>query len=282
MSSSYSTNLKLELIGTGEQPGAWGSTTNANLGTVLEEAIVGRAVVDVTIGDITLTLTNSTASQNGRAFAIRVEGTPAAARNVIVPSVNKPYIVRNVTGQTVTVKTAAGSGVAIPSNARTFVYVNGVDVINVISYMPELYTPLSGLLKGNGPTSATTAATVNADYLAPALANTAVAGFKTATFHTQATIATTSGAVSIDWSAAQNYKQTEPTGILNYSFTAPPGPCHLQLLVDSDGTNSAFVHTFVTPVVWMGSTWAQAANKKAIINFWYDGTTYYAMGVNQA
>jgi hypothetical protein len=46
MASTYSTNLKLELIGTGEQAGTWGTTTNTNLGTALEQAIVGKADVD--------------------------------------------------------------------------------------------------------------------------------------------------------------------------------------------------------------------------------------------
>lgn len=104
---------------------------------------------------------------------------------------------------------------------------------------------------------------------------------KTATFNSQPALATTTGAVTVDWTAAQNYKQNEPTGAITYTFTAPPGPCHLQLLIDSDGTSSAYTHVWPGTVIWMGSTWAQAANKKAIINFWYDGTNYYAMGVNQ-
>jgi hypothetical protein len=46
MASTYSTNLKIELIGTGEQAGTWGTTTNTNLGTALEQAVVGKADVD--------------------------------------------------------------------------------------------------------------------------------------------------------------------------------------------------------------------------------------------
>jgi hypothetical protein len=45
MASTYSTNLKIELIGTGEQAGTWGTTTNTNLGTALEQAVVGKADV---------------------------------------------------------------------------------------------------------------------------------------------------------------------------------------------------------------------------------------------
>jgi len=104
---------------------------------------------------------------------------------------------------------------------------------------------------------------------------------KTATFKQQGTLTTTTGAVTIDWTAAQNYKQNEPTGGITYTFTAPPGVCHLQLLIDSDGTSTAQTITWPGTVVWVGSTWAGTNNKKAIINFWYDGTNYFAQGANQ-
>lgn len=112
--------------------------------------------------------------------------------------------------------------------------------------------------------------------------NNVIQEIKTATFNSQTTIATTSGAITIDWTTAQNQKQTEPTGTITYTFTNPPGPCHLQLLIDSDGSSTA--QTFVWPgnVAWMGVTWTATANKKAVINFWFDGTSYIAVGTNQA
>jgi hypothetical protein len=73
----------------------------------------------------------------------------------------------------------------------------------------------------------------------PLLNNSAMSGIKTATFNSQASLSTTTGAVTIDWTAAQNYKQNEPTGTITYTFTAPPGPCHIQLLIWSDGTSTA-------------------------------------------
>lgn len=114
-----------------------------------------------------------------------------------------------------------------------------------------------------------------------ALSNNAVTNIKTATFNSQTTIATTSGSITIDWTSAQNQKQTEPTGTITYSFTAPPGPCHLQLFIDSDGTSTAQTINWPGSVTWFGAVWAGANNKKAIINFWYDGTNYYAIGSNQ-
>lgn len=112
--------------------------------------------------------------------------------------------------------------------------------------------------------------------------NVAVTGFKTATFNSQTTIATTTGSITVDWTSAQNQKQTEPTGTITYTFTAPPGPCHLQLIIDSDGTSTAQTINWPGTVTWMGSTWAGTNNKKAVINFWYDGSNYLAIGTNQA
>lgn len=72
MASTYSP-LKVELIGTGEQQGTWGDTTNTNLGTALEEAIVGRATANFTTdANLTLTLTNSNATQIARHLVLNV------------------------------------------------------------------------------------------------------------------------------------------------------------------------------------------------------------------
>jgi hypothetical protein len=73
MASTYS-DLKIELIGTGEQVGSWGSTTNVNLGTALEEAIVESADVSFSSIDVTLTLTNTNATQSARHLAFKPYG----------------------------------------------------------------------------------------------------------------------------------------------------------------------------------------------------------------
>ena len=162
MASTYSTNLKIELIGTGEGSGTWGQTTNTNLGTALEEAIVGRGVATFTSdADLTLTLTNSNASQVARAFAIRVESSVSltATRNLIVPTMYKPYIVNNVTtgGQSIVIKTASGAGVTVPNGSRVFVYVNNTDAIEVLNYISALSLG-TDLAIADGGTGASTAA----------------------------------------------------------------------------------------------------------------------------
>lgn len=143
MSSTYS-SLKIELIGTGEQAGYWGSITNTNLGTALEEAIVGRAEVAFTSdSDLTLTLTDSNSTQIARHFILNVSGILTATRSLTVPPIDKPYIVENNTNQIIIVKTSGSSGVPVPSGKKMFVYAynNGVtnDVVEAFNYVSALY-----------------------------------------------------------------------------------------------------------------------------------------------
>ncbi len=112
------------------------------------------------------------------------------------------------------------------------------------------------------------------------LANAALTNVKTLSFTGEGVLNSTSGAISIDWNAAQNYRQVEPTGSITYTFTAPPGPCHLQLRIMSDGTSAAQTFVWPSSVKWLLFVWTALANKSAIINFWYDGTNYWAMGSN--
>lgn len=133
MASTYSPNLRLELIGTGEQQGTWGATTNTNLGTLLEEAIGGYVSVTVSdSGDTTLTTNNGSADQS-RNMVINLAGTISAARNVICPAIEKLYIVKNATsgGFDVTFKVSGQTGVTIPNGQTAFLYVDGTDARQV-------------------------------------------------------------------------------------------------------------------------------------------------------
>jgi len=103
MASTYS-NLKIELIGTGDQSGTWGVTTNTNLGTAIEEAITGSADVTFASADVTLTLTNTNTAQTARNLRLNLVGTVGAAQNLIVPAIEKQYIINNTLGFDITVK----------------------------------------------------------------------------------------------------------------------------------------------------------------------------------
>ena len=151
MASTYSTSLKLQLMATGENLANWGDVTNLNLGTALEEAIVGSANVAFSNANVTLTLTNSNSSQTARNLRLNLTGTATTGYNLIVPAVEKAYIVNNGTDGTITVKNSTGTGVAIPTGKTTWVYNDGTNVVAVV-------TALGGTLGiTDGGTGATTA-----------------------------------------------------------------------------------------------------------------------------
>ncbi len=134
MASTYSTNLKIELMGVGDQSGTWGTTNNTNLGTALEQAIVGYGNPNFTTdADLTITLTDSNATQTARAFALNVTSgvSLTTTRNLIVPTIQKPYLIYNATtgSQSIVVKTSAGTGVTVANGRRVSVYVDGTNVV---------------------------------------------------------------------------------------------------------------------------------------------------------
>ncbi len=137
MASTY-TDLKVELIGTGEQSGSWGTTTNTNLGTALEEAIVGTVDVAFSSGTVTLTLSNSNATQSARHLRLNLTGTSGGAQNLVVPAIQKNYLVNNGTADTITVKTPSGSGIGVPSGKTMWVYNNGSNVVDAVTAVTSL------------------------------------------------------------------------------------------------------------------------------------------------
>jgi hypothetical protein len=158
MSSSYS-SLKFELITTGEQSGLWGSTTNTNIGTAVEQALVGMATLtsaNFTANVAILTLLDTNSLQNARALCLNIAaGAVSAAGTINVPVIEKPYIVINGSSFPVTVKVSGQTGVVVPAGKRTVVYNNGSDVGNQIDYLSTLVlgTPLPITSGGTGTTS---------------------------------------------------------------------------------------------------------------------------------
>jgi hypothetical protein len=132
MASTYS-NLKIELIGTGDQSGTWGVTTNTNLGTAIEEAITGSADVTFASADVTLTLTNTNSSQTARNLRLNLIGSVGAPQNLIVPAIEKQYIINNTLGSAITVKNSTGSGVSIPAGKSMIVFNTGTNVVEVVT-----------------------------------------------------------------------------------------------------------------------------------------------------
>jgi hypothetical protein len=157
MASTYST-LKIELIGTGEQAGLWGDTTNTNLGTAIEEAIVGSADVSFSSADVTLTLTDVNTTQAARHVRLNLTGTSGGARNLILGSgcqIDKPYLINNGLADTVTVKNTTGTGIAVPAGKTMWVFNNGTNVVDAVTHLTSL-TLGSALPVASGGTGQTT------------------------------------------------------------------------------------------------------------------------------
>jgi hypothetical protein len=158
MASTYS-QLKIELIGLGEQDGTWGTTNNTNLGVAIEEAIAGRANPVMGDSNLTLTLADSNASQVARHYILNVTSsiTLSTTRDLIVPAINKPYIIENnTTGtQSIVVKTASGTGVTVPNGKRMMVFVNGTNVVPAFNELPAGVT-ITGLGEVVGTTTTQT------------------------------------------------------------------------------------------------------------------------------
>ena len=151
MASSYSA-LKVELIATGEQSGTWGTTTNTNLGTALEEAIVGIATANFTSdANLTLTLTNSNATQVARNFVLNVTSgvSLSTTRDLIVPAIEKPYIIQNNTTGSQSIRViVAGTSVTVPNGRTAFVYNDGTNVKSAFDYIPAVTTPSATITGG--------------------------------------------------------------------------------------------------------------------------------------
>lgn len=155
MPSTYS-NLKIQLMATGENSTTWGDVTNTNLGTAIEEAIAGSADVTFASGNVTLTLTDTNGTQPARNMRLNLVGTTGGTtRNLVVPSIEKPYIVNNTCADAVVVKTAAGTGVTVPAGKTMWVFADGTNVVDVATHLSNLTlsTALPVASGGTGSTS---------------------------------------------------------------------------------------------------------------------------------
>ena len=150
MASSYSTDLKLELMVTGENSGTWGDKTNTNLNLV-QQAIAGYEAIDVASSDVALAMTNATIS-NARNAVLKLTGTLAGTRVVTVPDgIEKTYIVVDGTtrsGNSLTFKTVSGTGVTLVEGKTHVIYVDGTNAVDVF-FLKDLVEDTSPQLGGD-------------------------------------------------------------------------------------------------------------------------------------
>lgn len=253
MSSTYSTSLRVELIGSGDQSGTWGASTNNNFAYIFDTAIAGYQTVSVTAASQALTYVNgptSTAALNQSIYAmLRFTTTTTAAFAVYAPPVPKTYVIYNNSGYTATIynstvignTTAAGTGVAITDGSKVLVFSDGT---NFYALQASSYSGVLPVVNGGtGVTTSTgsgnnvlstsaalTTPTITSPTLVtpvlgtPASGNLANCTFPTLNQNTTGNAATASTAVRLDTtnfsilqSGAYLYIQYNGTNIVSIS-----------------------------------------------------------------
>jgi microcystin-dependent protein len=224
MASTFSPSLKLELIGNGDQSGVWGTTTNNNLGTLLEQAITGVQTITMSNANYTLSSYNGI-SDEARNAVLVVNGTNSAVRQIVCPLVEKLYVISNQTsgGFAITIGGATGTTVTIPNAITAQVYCDGTNFFSSQTGSAGDFT-INGILTatGNavvsgtlGVTGATTLTTGSISGIVTA--PTAAVGTNTTQLATTAFVLANSvptGAINM-WSTG-----TAPTGWLLCTGTA--------------------------------------------------------------
>ena len=141
MASTYS-QLKIELIGTGDQAGTWGTTTNVNLGTALEEAITGNATVTFASSNAAIALIDTNATQTARNLRLILGGTITNAQTLFVPAITKQYLITNNLSNSVVISNGSnasptGTTVTVPAGRSMVVFNNGTNVAETVNYITE-------------------------------------------------------------------------------------------------------------------------------------------------
>ena len=166
MASTYSSSLKLTLIGDGEQAGTWGSTTNSNL-SLVEQAVTGVDGIDLTgLTTYTLTSLNGTTDESRNAILLFI-GAPSATVTISAPLQNKFYIVKNGTGQTITMSASGGAiSLSIPAGVTAQCYCDSTNQSGTGTGFYSAQTGSAGNFTVNGNLTVTGNQTNTGNFLA--------------------------------------------------------------------------------------------------------------------
>lgn len=142
MASTYS-SLKIELIGTGDQAGTWGNTTNTNLGTAIEEAITGSANVTFASSNAAIALTDTNAAQTARNLRLNLVGTISSVQTLFVPAIEKQYLVTNGLSNSVIISNGTnasptGTTVTIPTGRSVVIFNDATNIAETTNYVSNL------------------------------------------------------------------------------------------------------------------------------------------------
>ena len=271
MASTYSTNLAVELIATGEQAGTWGATTNTNLGTLLEQAISGyvtQAITDGSGANTTITIPNGSSGVARNMFIEMTGALTFATTSLIVPANKKLYFIYNNTtgGFAVTVKVSGLTGVSVPNGKKMVLVSNGTDIVEAVTYMST--NPLSLFSYTTTATAAgTTTLTSASNYLQYFTGVT-----------TQTVVMPVTSTLSLGW----NYQIiNNSTGNLtinssggNLIVTVLPATAVTITVILTSGTTAASWNAEFTGFTTVTGTGANVLGTSPTITFSGTGTTF--------
>jgi len=234
MPSTYSPSLKLELIGNGEQAGTWGTTTNSNLGTLLEQAITGVLPITLT-GDVTLTDYNGLSDQARNAVLI-FNGLLGAPCNVIAPPSQKVYIIRNRSNATVTIKTTSGNGISIANAGSEVVFCDGTDF-----YSATAFNYINGNLTvtGNVAVGASLTVAANATFGGNIFGNSSTSQWYLPVGNTSSRAATGQNGL-LRYNSELSIYEGYSAGVWLRFITAPEGQYTIEFLVVGGGGGGGY------------------------------------------
>ena len=273
MASTYSTNLALELIGTGEQSGTWGTTTNTNLGTLLEQAVSGyvtQAITDGASANTTITIPNGATGVARNMFIEMTGALTVSSTSLIVPANKKMYFIFNNTsgGFAVTVKVSGQTGILVPTGKKVVLACNGTDIVEAHTATVGAVTLGSTLGVTGAATLSSTLGVTGAATLSSTLAVTGAATLSSTLGVTgAATLSSTLGVTG----AASLSSTLAVTGIASFAAGSAAAPAITRtgdldtgvwfpaansLGLSSGGTNAVYIDSSqnvgigVTPSVW--------------------------------
>ncbi len=314
MASTYS-QLKIELIGTGDQAGTWGNTTNVNLGTAIEEAITGSANVTFASSNAAIALTDSNLTQTARNLRLNLVGTITNIQTLFVPAIEKQYIISNTLSNSVRISNGSnaspsGTAFTIPAGRTSIVFNDGTNINDVVTYVSSLANlSISGASINNSTSNASTFSNVsiisgtinnitsNASTFTNAVITTATVNGGTSNGVSSSNVIINSGTVGnvtinaytegittgyVNTGAAYTINIANTTIITanlsaSCTFTMPTATAGKSFILLLKTGAGSFTGTF-TGVKFVGNTAptiTTTANRMDILTFTADGTNWY-------